>query len=152
MAEQRRDWVSGEDICAGFVDEAHVDVHAGTRPFMMGFGHEGCFHAVGVSGGTHGTLQQQAIECRGGGIGLVLQVDFELAGARLLNDGIDRKVLCGGDGVHVVDEGADRIEFAVLVELREIRRVSKTLGGLQFKVPGFRFHSDVELEFYGADG
>ena len=73
-----------------------------------------------LGGGFDGALQQQSVQRCGDGIGLVLQIYFELRRTRLLHDRIDRQALHFGDFINVVDETLESIHF---LELERHRRV-----------------------------
>ena len=58
MAEENRYRIAGKNVLSGPIEQAHMDMHAGTRPVVVGLGHERRFEPVYARRGLDGTLQQ----------------------------------------------------------------------------------------------
>ncbi len=128
-----------------------MDVHARSGPIVMRLGHERGVELVGPRRGLHRTLQQQAVESRGHGIGAMLEIDLELTGAGLLHDGVDREILNLADAVNVVDDGRERVQLLEAEGQRPARIVGKTFGWVKHGGAVCRPAGDIELEFDRRD-
>ena len=95
MLQYRRHGVPGcgENVPALAIHQACMDMQAIAGVVRVWLCHEGCVEPVAARDIAHGMAEQVTLVGRQQGIGNVIEVDFELAGAEFGDRGVGRYVL-----------------------------------------------------------
>src|SRR5262245_6767772 len=151
VTEERGDGIAGEEVRARAVEQAQMDVHARTRPVMVGLRHESGFELVRPRRGLDRTLQQEPVEGGGDGVSAMLQIDFQLPGTGLLHDGVNGETLDLANAVDVVDEGRERVHLLEAEGERLAGIAGDAFRRLNREAAIAVLARDVELKLDGGD-
>ncbi len=100
----------GEDVVPVLgVEQALVDMHGAARLIGHGLGHEGGIHAVAQRRLAQGTLEHHHLIGKGQGVAM-LEVDFHLAGALLVDQGVEVQVHGFAVVVHLLEQRVELVD------------------------------------------
>ena len=143
----------GEQVVALFIGQRNMDVHARSRPFRIGLGHEGGGQPMLFGAGLDQALQHHALVTGIQHVGAVAQHDLHLARRIFRDQGLGGQVLNLAPGVEVLEERREIVRVLKIIGLVVLRAVlvDERLRRHGLARHGRRAVHEEELEFDRAD-